>query len=138
MKAIDVANFVIERSQEQNVPVTNLRLQKLLYFIQKEMLKEHKRVAFEDDIEAWQYGPVVRGVYNEFSDFIDMPLVATDSPKITDEHLPEIVDEVLSSKQEEATWKLVKETHKKGSPWHKTFFQGKDIIDINDIETLEN
>lgn len=45
---------------------SNLVLQKLLYFIQAGSLHYLNKPAFEDEIEAWQYGPVVPEVYKTF------------------------------------------------------------------------
>jgi uncharacterized phage-associated protein len=42
-------------------PISNLQLQKILYYIQKTFL-ENGMVAFDDEIEAWKFGPVVPAV----------------------------------------------------------------------------
>ncbi|CAL7886048.1 Panacea domain-containing protein [Fusobacterium necrophorum] len=49
-----------------NPNISNLVLQKLLYFIQASSLVTTGRPAFEEDIEAWMYGPVVPEVYTNF------------------------------------------------------------------------
>ena len=67
MKAIDVANFFIDLYN--SVPegqVTNLSLNKLLYFAQGHSLAENGKPLFDEPIEAWQYGPVVPSVYHTF------------------------------------------------------------------------
>jgi uncharacterized phage-associated protein len=46
--------------------LTPLRLQKLLYYVQGWSLAVNGRPMFNDPIEAWKYGPVVRSVYEVF------------------------------------------------------------------------
>ena len=45
---------------------TNLELQKYLYFIQAAAVVVLEKEAFTEEIEAWQYGPVVSRAYREF------------------------------------------------------------------------
>ena len=59
--ALAVAKYILSLR-----PMTNLRLQKTLYFIQVAFLLTRERGIFDDEIEAWQYGPVVPSVYNEY------------------------------------------------------------------------
>lgn len=49
--------------------VTNMKLQKLLYFAQGLSLAIFDKTLFEDVIEAWQHGPVVHSVYTKYSRF---------------------------------------------------------------------
>lgn len=66
MAAIDIARYVITVSLDDGYPVSNLKLQKMLYFIQGVMLVKYKKKAFDEDLVAWQYGPVVKSVYLNF------------------------------------------------------------------------
>lgn len=47
--------------------LTNLKIQKLLYYIQGHFLAEFGVVLFEDNIKAWKHGPVISEVYNTMS-----------------------------------------------------------------------
>ena len=47
-------------------PITNLKLQKLLYYAQGCYLALKGTPLFDDDIEAWEHGPVVPSVYQEY------------------------------------------------------------------------
>lgn len=61
-KVFEVANYIID-----TIPVDNLKLQKLLYYSQAVhmVLNDGERL-FNDNIEAWQYGPVVVCVYRKY------------------------------------------------------------------------
>ena len=65
--AIDVARYVVNYANSHDMMVSNLKLQKILYFIQLNFLmKNPNSPCFSDDIEAWAFGPVIPEVYREF------------------------------------------------------------------------
>lgn len=49
--------------------MTNMKLQKMLYYEQGFHLAYFGTPLFDEDIEAWQYGPVVPSVYRHFKRF---------------------------------------------------------------------
>ena len=67
--ALMVARYVINYSNEKGYSITNLKLQKILYFIQAIFLKFKGEKCFNDDIQAWDFGPVVPSVYHEFKKY---------------------------------------------------------------------
>ena len=60
--ALNVAKYIIDKCTRENYPISNLQLQKILYYIQREFLQRGPK-AFPEEIEAWQFGPVVPEVY---------------------------------------------------------------------------
>ena len=53
-KVLDVCKYVIDYSNEKEYGISNLKLQKILYFIQAYFLiKQPSRCCFDDKIEAW-------------------------------------------------------------------------------------
>ncbi|RXZ00946.1 Panacea domain-containing protein [Fictibacillus sp. S7] len=66
--------------------ITNLKLQKLLYFAQGEYLAEHgpNTPLFEDEIKAWAHGPVVPEVYFKYSDYKFMEISKEGTENIID------------------------------------------------------
>lgn len=67
--ANEIAKEIIIYSNDNNYPISNLKLQKLLYFIQAIFLNEFHRACYEDTIEAWSFGPVVPSVYHNYKIF---------------------------------------------------------------------
>ena len=55
----DVAEYVITYSEVKDYGISNLKLQKILYLIQAYSLIHTKKPCFSEDIEAWDFGPVV-------------------------------------------------------------------------------
>ncbi len=68
-RASDIARYIIERCKETNRTISNLKLQKILYFVQAEFLVSTNHACFSDPIEAWDFGPVVPNVYFEYRMF---------------------------------------------------------------------
>lgn len=67
-KAIDIANELLKRAAENGGGdlMTNLKLQKMLYYEQGFHLAYFNEPLFDEQIEAWQYGPVVPSVYDYY------------------------------------------------------------------------
>lgn len=136
MKALDVARYIINYSNEKGYPISNLRLQKLLYFVQACYLSltEKKDPCFDDRIEAWDFGPVVPSVYHEFKQFGNgsIPtiecyytfdknnILSLKKHEFSKEIIPAddrmAIDLVVSSFSEFTTSSLVKLTHEQ-KPW---------------------
>lgn len=67
---IEIANKIIANTDSnQGETISNLKLQKLLYYMQGFFIAVFDKKLFDDTIEAWQYGPVVRNAYLHFKDF---------------------------------------------------------------------
>lgn len=68
--AMDIANYIIwyaNQSFSNDVYLSPLKLHKILYYVQATFLANFDgQPLFNDVIEKWQYGPVVRDVYFEF------------------------------------------------------------------------
>ena len=66
--ALEVARYIINHEAQQGRTVSNLRLQKLLYFVQVQFVVNGHDASpcFNEKMEAWGFGPVVREVYYEY------------------------------------------------------------------------
>ncbi|WP_368395404.1 Panacea domain-containing protein [Streptococcus gallolyticus] len=67
--ALFVANYIIEYSNEKGYEINNLKLQKILYFVNARNIVENGSPLFEEEMEKWKYGPVVPSVYHEYKRF---------------------------------------------------------------------
>ena len=133
MKAIYISNYVISLFEERKAPVTNLKLQKVLYYIQGYYYKQFGKAAFSDEIYNWQYGPVVPVVYYEYNDNGAAPLksrYAFNDYEISDRE-KNLIASIVEKCAGISTSKLVSMTHSE-NPW-KTAGSG-NIISKNSIE----
>jgi len=67
--ALNVANTFLARAKQDNVDVTPMKLQKLIYIFYKEYLKKTNEKLFEEKFEVWKYGPVLSDVYYAFQKY---------------------------------------------------------------------
>lgn len=126
--ALDIAKYIINKCIALGRPVSNLQLQKILYYVQGEFMKNSNGEAlFQDDIEAWQYGPVVRDVYYAFNNYSssDISDIQECDEQLTD-YEKNIVDPVIEQKSKLSAWELVQKTHSE-RPWKDTYNKGKII-----------
>ncbi|RAI31771.1 Panacea domain-containing protein [Rhodoplanes serenus] len=64
-----IANFVLDLAKEQGRAVTNLSINKIVFFLHSNYLAEFGRPLVTAKVEAWDYGPVFRELYREFKKF---------------------------------------------------------------------
>lgn len=66
---LDICRYVINYSNEQGYGISNLKLQKILYFIQSYFMITNGNPCFDDKIEAWDFGPVIPAAYHEYKQY---------------------------------------------------------------------
>ncbi len=64
--ALTIAKWFIAWAEAEREELSNLKLQKLLYYAQGHYLAQRSAPLFTDPIQAWSHGPVVQQVYHEF------------------------------------------------------------------------
>lgn len=76
---LDICRYIINYSNKQKYYISNLKLQKLLYFVQAFflMLSDGKEPCFREEIQAWNFGPVVPKAYQEYKRYgnMDIPTI---------------------------------------------------------------
>lgn len=141
LEAVQIAKYVITECVKKNTPVSNLHLQKILYYIQVACLKKLNKPCFNDPIEARMFGPVVRNVYRQYSCFGSMPIDwnydKKDIPDL-DTAIKDIIDTVIEQTSSKDPWDLVKDTHKKGKAWSEIYDGGKGNYEVIPIGLLRN
>ncbi|MBE6598558.1 MAG: DUF4065 domain-containing protein [Ruminococcaceae bacterium] len=133
MDSIWLANYVISLFEDRDAPITNLKLQKVLYYIQGYFYRWFGKPAFLDDIYHWQYGPVVPVVYYAYndngSDSLESRLILPGC-EIEDRE-KELISAIVKKCSGISTSRLVSMTHSE-TPWRIT--GSGDIIDKSSIE----
>jgi putative zinc finger/helix-turn-helix YgiT family protein len=64
-KLVRTVKYILSQCDD----ITNLALQKSLYYVQGFYFAFHNSFIFEDDCEAWVHGPVYREIYNRYSNY---------------------------------------------------------------------
>ena len=113
---LDIAKYVINRCKNYGKPVSNLHLQKILYFLQGEYFNATNTWLIKDDFLAWQYGPVLQDVYDEYSWYYSSLIYEDYDIQLTCVN-KEIIDSIIDEKRKKTAGQLVEESHKIGGAW---------------------
>ena len=109
--------------------ITNLKLQKLLYYVQAICLMVFNKKAFSSKILAWSYGPVVSEVYNKYKENHASGIKSEKSVRKVSTGLYKIIDEVVNSYGSMDATKLIDFTHEE-EPWLETEINKEINIDL--------
>jgi len=137
--ALSVAHYIINYCNEQRKGVSNLKLQKLLYFVQAEFLVStpHNTPCFEDPIEAWDFGPVVPNVYHEYKIYGSGIIPSVSSDPFADYYQKilsadqEMINEIVQEAANYSASQLVAITHNQ-APWRSAYRKGFNNIISNE------
>ncbi len=123
-----LARYIVNKCFIENHPVSNLQLQKILFFLQTIFCKSKNglELLFLDEFEAWPYGPVLPNVYQEFSEYGGIPIERKFITDLRfDEETSNFIDEGINILSEKSPWDLVRLSHAKESPWARVFKNGE-------------
>lgn len=123
--AIELAWFILRRCADNGTPISNLQLQKILFFLQRLYLKKLNKPLFFNKIFAWQFGPVVRDVYYKFAIFSSVRIIPSKLDPTPDFDLPDFILNEIDSRAKQKPWDMVDETHQKGTPWALIYQNGR-------------
>lgn len=126
--AMNIARYIICECNNRNIDISNLKLQKLLYYAWIRFFARTKTKLFDDDICAWPFGPVVPEVYYKYRVHGGRPIYvsATECAGETisaDDRV--IINEILENLGRLSPRALVDMSHATGMPWDLTFRDGK-------------
>ena len=122
LSVFDVADhFLVKQDDESGESITNMKLQKLCYYAQGFHLAIYDEPLFSDDIEAWQYGPVVRSLWDKYKSKgrNPLPVPKNHAPCVPDDEISEFLDEVYDVYGQYSAWKLRDMTHSEPT-WQET------------------
>lgn len=120
---VDICSYVINYCNSKGYSISNLKLQKLLYFIQAYFLVTTSRPCFKETIEAWDFGPVVPKAYREYKLFgnANIPDVSARIGINRDDE--ERIQTVVDACSEFSSTDLVRVTQNQ-EPWKRAYFPG--------------
>lgn len=118
--ALEVARYILTYCLYKKSPFSNLKLQKLLYFVQGECYKRTGEPLFNNNVSAWQFGPVAPDVYYEYCVYAGTPILESYETAI-DPKTRQMIDEVVEARRKTPMWKLADETHEPGTPWDTVY-----------------
>lgn len=122
--AVQAAKFILQERFKEGLPTSNLEAQALLFFCQRDCLRQRGHPLFGEDILAYPFGPAVAEVYSNFCGYgakkiitfwpsVDVPLDAA-----------EIIHGTLLQHKDKSSLWLLAASRRTGGAWQRTFSGG--------------
>jgi len=141
--ALSVANSILHRAFDEDIDVTPMKLQKLIYFVYRKYLKLTNESLFSEKFEVWRYGPVIESIYYKFKKYgsnaiRDYGREENKKIRVVNEESSDEIAKALSS-----VWNKYKEydgsylsmlTHEDGTAWRIAYNKDEIYLDDNDIK----
>lgn len=140
-----VANHILQIGAAKGIPMSMMKLIKLVYFSHGWLLAFTSKPLCADKAEAWQYGPVFRKLYNALpykgSAIVAKPITeAFQGAPLTstfDEDDIAVMNRIVDAYGKASAFQLSELTHKANSPWDITMKQAGIFNNIDDA-LIEN
>jgi uncharacterized phage-associated protein len=128
-----LSNWILDLADRLGLPITNMALNKLLYFAYEKLLLEEGAVLTDARIEAWEHGPVFREVYHAFkangetpiNDRVQFYSVDTGKAETSAVELPprmaSKLEKVLRPLLPLSASRLREISHVEGGAWHQVW-----------------
>jgi uncharacterized phage-associated protein len=138
---IYLSNNLLLRAFRENITVTPMKLQKMMYFIYRDYLKEIKEPLFTERFMTWKYGPVLDSVYTEYKRYRGGTPIkrygnfngvyAIDEG--TEIELSRFLTDIWNKCRLLGAVELSRLTHKEGSAWYAAFQKNAPLLVDEDI-----
>lgn len=113
----DIANYFIWLANETGSFISNLKLQKLVYYAQAWYLALYQTPLFEEDFQAWIHGPAIPELYQKYQDFRWKPILEDVTPELPPD-IFKFLDEVAEEYFACDGYELERMTHAE-DPWNQ-------------------
>lgn len=134
--AREIANFLLDEADRQGVSLTAMSLIKIIYFCHGWHLAQYDAPLIKNRFEAWQFGPVVKTLYEQFKQNGAQPISGRaeifDFEKGAwviaaynfDEEFKKFIMNIFGAYVGYSAIELSNMTHEAGSPWHQVWMDG--------------
>jgi uncharacterized phage-associated protein len=135
----EIANFVLDLADAEGGEVSNLSVNKIVFFLHAYFLVHFGRPLVTAKVEAWEYGPVFRELYREFKVFGDRPISKRASRMSAETGELETCQYKLSQDERSfletmaeryvrlSAGTLVSMSHERGGPWDQVWNHAKSV-----------
>lgn len=121
------AYYLISKFNDNGLDVTNLQIQKLMYFFEAYYMNIYDDVdkLYDCNFCAWAFGPVAIPLYKEFKKFGNDKIELTEEDKEYGNRISkdkkELLDNIYNVFKNVPAMTLVEFTHMLGSPWKEVW-----------------
>ena len=123
------ANVFLLFGNREEVPITPMKIIKLIYIAHGHYLAKKDSPLFSERVEAWDYGPVIPSLYHEFKIYGAFPIdsfakerkgILMKTPFALGGGVFQFLGKVWNKYRNEDAIELANKTHEEGTPWHTT------------------
>lgn len=117
------AYYLIHKFNENGIEVSNMQIQKLMYFFEAYYMNIYENVdkLYECNFNAWAFGPVAIPLYKEFRKFGNGNIELTEENIKAGNNISKekkkLLDDIYEAFKGISANTLVSYTHMKDSPW---------------------
>lgn len=123
--AKDIGRAAVQQSVVNGFWVSNLKLQKVLYFAWIEYFRRYRKPLFKEGFEAWRYGPVVPSVYyDNWCNAANTLVVPKRTSVPVDQDTQDFLREMLEEFKDVSVGDMVELSHKTRA-WSKNYILNK-------------
>jgi uncharacterized phage-associated protein len=135
-KSTSIAKELLIRASLEQKTLTPMQLIKLVYLAHAWMLAIYSRPLISEEVEAWQYGPVIPSLYHKIKEYRSNPVeyINSEENDSIDDNSVDIINQVYEQYGRFSGIELSMLTHETGSPWEITWSNNKNTIS-NDLIT---
>lgn len=121
-----IAEWFIHRAKVDGEYLTQMKLQKLVYLAHGWRLGLFHKPLIKGEVEAWQWGPVIRPLYGAYAKFGSQPIVLNSvaKPDVKDQAVERLLEEVWRVYRRYTAAQLSEMTHRPKTPWSDTYRPG--------------
>ena len=131
-----IANYFLDVAKRNGVPLDQMKLQKLVYYAHGWYLAVYGKRLINEQVEAWEFGPVIPSLYKAFGRFgryaIDTKAAELNVDDISgslgrnivslpdgDDSTRKFLDKIWTEYGKYSSVQLANATHAVGTPWHQ-------------------
>ena len=113
--------YIRDFEDEDTDNISNMKLQKLLFYAQSAFLAIKGKTLFNNKILAWQHGPVIKEIYEKYKDKGNQGIIEYDEKNLKDisKEDTDLLIDVYNLFGEYSAWGLRNLTHSE-TPWKTT------------------
>jgi uncharacterized phage-associated protein len=137
-----IAKEFVNMGIEAGDPVTQMKLQKMVYFAQGLHLALHQEILCNEPFFAWKFGPVIPSIYQLYKKWGSSAII--EKPLSSDSGNPNNPDVLTSAEREtiDYTWEITKNldgitlsnwSHAANSPWAQAYAKGENTVISNSL-----
>lgn len=125
MNMRNFANHILAVAYENNLSISNLHLQKVMYFTMREQKDNYELLSnmYDEPFYIWRYGPTIPGIYKKFRIYGASSIIEKgkrdDNYSVFDESIVKLLNEephsLIAESREHSHWLSNKDKIVKGT-----------------------